>query len=311
MSDILVIYHANCADGFTAAWAAWKYFGANAEYYPATHGNPPPDVAGKHVVIVDFCFKRGVLDEMAEKALSILVLDHHKTAAADLAGIATPKMPWEDHIQDAHLQDPLKMTRLPYIRALFDMERSGAGITWDFFHSPDSRPDLVNYVEDRDLWRFSLSHSREVNAYIFAHEYAFFEWDRLCAELTDIDRVSAMGAAIEKKHHKDVRELVEATRRKMIIGGHLVPVANIPYTLTSDAGHLMCQGVDEGLAGSWIPPFAACYWDTSEGRVFSLRSSDDGLDVSEIAGRYGGGGHAKAAGFRMPIGWEGDAAAPS
>lgn len=298
MSDILVIYHANCADGFTAAWAAWKYFGANAEYYPATHGNPPPDVAGKHVVIVDFCFKRGVLDEMAEKALSILVLDHHKTAEADLAGIATPKMAWEDHIQDAHLQDPLQMTRLPYVRALFDMERSGAGITWDFFHPGVLRPNLVNYVEDRDLWRFSLTHSREVNAYVFAHEYTFLEWDRLRAYLTNIDSAADMGAAIEKKHHKDVRELVQATRRTMVIGGHKIPVANIPYTLTSDAGHLMAQG----------EPFAACYWDTSEGRVFSLRSSDDGLDVSEIAGRYGGGGHARAAGFRMPIGWEGDAA---
>lgn len=298
MTDILVIYHANCADGFTAAWAAWRYFGAHAEYYSATHGNPPPDVSGKHVVIVDFCFKRGVLNAMAEKAQSILILDHHKTAEADLAGIPTPKTTWEEHTRDCHLKDPLQMTFPPYVRALFDMERSGAGITWDFFHSTDNRPDIVNYVEDRDLWRFSLPRSREVNAYIFAHEYAFFVWDRLCAELTDIERVSAMGAAIEKKHHKDVEELVLKTRRTMVIGGHKVPVANLPYTLTSDAGHLMAQG----------EPFAACYWDTEDGRVFSLRSSDEGLDVSEVAGRYGGGGHAKAAGFRMPLGWEGEAA---
>jgi len=80
------------------------------------------------------------------------------------------------------------------------------------------------------------------------------------------------------------------------IGGHDVPVANLPYTLTSDAGHRMAQG----------EPFAACYWDTPEGRVFSLRSSANGLDVSAIAADYGGGGHDNAAGFRMPIGWEGD-----
>ena len=47
-------------------------------------------------------------------------------------------------------------------------------------------------------------------------------------------------------------------------------------------------------------PFAACYWDTEGARVFSLRSADDGLDVSEIAKQYGGGGHVRAAGFSVP-----------
>ena len=47
-------------------------------------------------------------------------------------------------------------------------------------------------------------------------------------------------------------------------------------------------------------PFAACYWDTAEGRVFGLRATDDGVDVSDVAKQYGGGGHAKAAGFKVP-----------
>ena len=46
-------------------------------------------------------------------------------------------------------------------------------------------------------------------------------------------------------------------------------------------------------------PFAACYWDTPKGRVFSLRSSDDGADVSEVAKQYGGGGHRNASGFTV------------
>ena len=98
----------------------------------------------------------------------------------------------------------------------------------------------------------------------------------------DVQRIADMGGAIEKKHHKDVAELVKVTQRVMVIGSNSVPVANIPYTLTSDAGNLMAQG----------EPFAACYWDTPpNGRVFSLRSTDDGIDVSAIAKAYGGGGH--------------------
>ncbi len=60
----------------------------------------------------------------------------------------------------------------------------------------------------------------------------------------------------------------------------------------SDAAHLMAQG----------EPFAACYWDTTDGRVFGLRATDDGIDVSEVAKLYGGGGHAKASGFKVPRG---------
>lgn len=98
------------------------------------------------------------------------------------------------------------------------------------------------------------------------------------------------GLCIERKHHKDVAELVAVAQRQMVIGHYDVPVASLPYTLASDAGHLMAQG----------QPFAACYYDKAAGRVFSLRSADDGVDVSEVAKLYGGGVHARAAGFTVP-----------
>ena len=48
-------------------------------------------------------------------------------------------------------------------------------------------------------------------------------------------------------------------------------------------------------------PFAACYLDTADSRVFSLRSRrEGGVDVAKIAESYGGGGHRNAAGFRVP-----------
>lgn len=75
----------------------------------------------------------------------------------------------------------------------------------------------------------------------------------------------------------------------MVIGGYKVKVANLPYTFSSDAGHELALG----------NPFGACYWDTPEGRVFSLRSTDEGIDVSSIAASYGGGGHRNAAGFKL------------
>ena len=306
MTKPLCIFHGNCADGFTAAWAVWMRFGDEFEYFPGVYQNPPPDVAGRDVVLVDFSYKRDVLREMARNARSILVLDHHKTAADDLWNSdgtdpaphvrRYPEMPasWDAHIQQATADEA---HGVPYceIYAFFDMNRSGAGIAWDFFHPEDRRSRLVDYAEDRDLWRFALPKSREVNAVVFSFEYEFGAWTAMDLALAgDFDKIVNQGAAIERKHHKDVAELTAALKRRMNIAGHDVWVASLPYTLTSDAGHLMATG----------EPFAACYWDTPDGRVFSLRSTDDGMDVSEIAKLFGGGGHRNAAGFRLPHGVE-------
>jgi oligoribonuclease NrnB/cAMP/cGMP phosphodiesterase (DHH superfamily) len=277
----LCIYHGNCADGFTAAWAVKEAVGWGAiDYFAAVHGNPPPDVTGRHVVIVDFSYKRPVLIEMAKKAKSIRIIDHHKTAMEDLKDLS-----FEPELEGCAVE------------VMFDMERSGAGITWDVFHPLEDRPVLVNYVEDRDLWRFNLPHSREFSAALFSHDYDFRTWSHIAKQVAEAEgfaRFVAGGEAIERKHHKDIGELLGVTQRTMVIGGLEVPVANLPYTMTSDAGHKMAQG----------QPFAACYWDTPDGRVFSLRSADDGMDVGEVAKGYGGGGHMRAAGFRVPYGHE-------
>lgn len=286
MPKPICIYHGNCADGFTAAWAVWRKFKHGFDYHPGVYQEAPPDVVGRDVLLVDFSYKRPVLLKMAAVANSIIILDHHKTAAEDLAGFRPPA-PFEDWDNPGF---PLVSRDPEPIAALFDMERSGAMITWDFLHRKPA-PELVRYVQDRDLWKFDLPGSREVSAFIFAHAYTFENWDYLNEMVAGrLTEVVAGGGAIEKKHHKDVAELVAVCKRRMTIGGHDVWVASLPYTLTSDAGHLMAQG----------EPFAACYWDTTEGRVFSLRSADDGMDVSEIAKQYGGGGHRAASGFRVP-----------
>jgi oligoribonuclease NrnB/cAMP/cGMP phosphodiesterase (DHH superfamily) len=125
----LCIYHGGCDDGFGAAYAVWKKFGYEVEYYPATHGGPIPDVNDRDVIMVDFSYKRNVLLQLIGKCKSMVILDHHKTAEADLDGLEDPKL-----------------------TLVFDMQRSGATIAWDHFHPDTPRPVLIRYVEDRDLW---------------------------------------------------------------------------------------------------------------------------------------------------------------
>lgn len=296
---ILCIYHGNCADGFGAAWAARKALG-DIDFHAGVYQDKPPDVKGRDVLLVDFSYKAEVLYEMSKAARTILILDHHKSAAEDLKRYPPPlDGPYDPNTMEAWARE---CNAPSCVHALFDMERSGAGITWDYFHDKP-RPRLIDHIEDRDLWRFKLPKTREIQAAVFSYPYDFEVWDELMT--TDLDRLALEGEAIERKHHKDIAELVQVVTRMMKIGGQVVPIANLPYTLTSDAGHLLCGEVQcpPGIGGptTSLYPFAGCYWDTPEGRVFSLRSREDGFDVGEIAQQYGGGGHKHASGFRVPF----------
>jgi oligoribonuclease NrnB/cAMP/cGMP phosphodiesterase (DHH superfamily) len=271
----LVIYHANCADGFSAAWVFWQEFGTIYEYFPGIYGKPAPDVAGRMVYLVDFSYKRHVVEEMLKTAEHVWLIDHHKTAIDDLETLEAPNFN--------------KFTSL---------DMSGATLAWDFVYgvgSRDSRPLLLGHVEDRDLWRFKLPLTREIQANLFSYEYSMELWSKLmdmtALELTNF---AAAGSAIERKHFKDIKELLSVSKHYRIIGDCRVPVACLPYTMSSDAANIMAAEWQEGTL------FAGCYYDTPTGRAYSLRSLDRGLDVSAIAGSYGGGGHRNAAGFTVP-----------
>lgn len=258
----LCIYHDNCADGFTAAWVVNNAFDGKIEFHAGVYQQPPPDVTNRDVILVDFSYKRPVLEAMIAQASSVTILDHHKTAEADL-------------------KDLVGAT------TVFDMTRSGCRITWDYYFPSASPPQLLLHVEDRDLWKFSLYGTREIQAAVFSYPYDFAVWDMLMR--SNIDNLREDGEAIERKHFKDINELLPVVTRPMNIATYKVLVANLPYTFSSDAAHKLAKD----------KPFGACYYDTPEGRVFSLRSDGNGIDVSEVAKIFGGGGHKHAAGFKI------------
>lgn len=296
----LVIYHGNCADGFSAAWCFYHLQEEREvvyDFHAGTYGENPLkllDLYDREVYLVDFSYPREVMRQILEVAYHVTLIDHHKTAIEDLAGLD----------KDYH-----------NFTMYCDLERSGAMLAWDFLnncvwdhvageattmtasHAHYLRPPrLLEHIQDRDLWKFKLPHTREIQAFVFAHEYTFELWDKLMsADAVELMKYTAAGAAIERKHFKDMHELLKQTKRMMTIGGVTVPVANLPYTFASDAGAALAR---EYVDGSY---FAATYYDTADQRCFSLRSTVDvGMDVSAIAKEYGGGGHKHAAGFKVP-----------
>lgn len=263
----ICIYHANCADGFTAAWAVRQAAGDRYEYVPAMHDDPPPTVDGREVVIVDFSYPRPVMERLAARAGSILILDHHQTAQQQLQPLL-----------DAGVID-----------GVIDQSRSGAMLAWDHFHPGEAPPQLLRHVQDRDLWQWQLPGTREIVAGLLSYEFSFPNWDRLMA--VDPATLLQDGAAIVRNRRKEMDEVLPLVARRLRIGGHVVPAANLPPNMAAEGANRLARDA----------PFAAAYWDGPTVRTFSLRSRSGGLDVSEIARGYGGGGHRNAAGFRLPL----------
>ncbi len=256
----IVLYHAECTDGFGAAWAIWKRF-PNARFMPVKHGNPPPsDLKDHRVVIVDFSYARPILETMASETKELLVLDHHITAEKALKG-------------------------LPY--AYFDQAKSGAVLSWEWAHG-SAAPWLLQYIQDKDLWTWALPASREINAALASYPFDFNLWDRFSQPAMEQE-----GRAILRYEHELVGKLV-AQAVMVEFQGVVVPSVQ-SAVLTSQIG--------ERLSPSH--PFCLIWHDRDGRRYFSMRSRAGATDVGAIAASFGGGGHAHAAGFSVPLGPDG------
>jgi hypothetical protein len=249
----LCIYHHACTDGFAAAWAVRRFFSGQVEFFPGIYGEPPPDVAGRNLILVDFSYKRDVMLSLIEQAGAVLIIDHHQTAESDLRDL--PEM----------------------ARTVFDMNKSGAMLTWEHFFPGEMPPLLIDHVQDRDLWRFRLPLTREIMAAVFSYPFEFGAWDELMLRPTL--ELEQEGRAILRKHQADVAALVENATRWANFGNVPIPVANVPWMFASDVGGELAKG----------NPFAATYYDDEDGRRWSLRSERTGADVATIAEVLGGG----------------------
>lgn len=272
----VLIYHDNCHDGVTAAAIFSMHYrdtGRELELYPAKYDEPPAleRLLGKDVIVCDFSWKLPQMEEVREHAVTLVVLDHHKTAEVELAGLVI-----ECGFGAVH----------------FDLNRSGAGMAWDYCHPGKPRPEFVTLVEDRDLWRFSRSETKAFHAACSSYPLTVEERERLLVERT-VGGLVSEGEAILRYHNQLVESAVKYRPRETI-GGHSVPSIPCPTPqIISDVGHILCYG----------EKFSATYGTKDDGsRMYSLRSDDNGLDVSEIAKSYGGGGHKHAAGFTLQKG---------
>jgi uncharacterized protein len=203
---VYILYHANCPDGFGAAWSAWRKFGEEAHYLPVKHGQALPEIPDQaEVYILDFAYDRQTLIDLAAR-VKLQVLDHHKTALADLEG-------------------------LPF--AEFDMQRSGAVMAWQFFHPEQEIPLILQYVQDQDIWTWALPDAKEICTALGLYPMDFAVWSSL-----DIDVLRKEGQITLRYKDQLIANLCQRVDW-VKIQGYRVPAVNTPL-FASELGNTLC-----------------------------------------------------------------------
>ena len=270
LKDVVIIYHAQCRDGFGSAYAAWKKYGDTASYIPyKTQDDAPEGLVDKELYILDYSFDKDTLDQLVAENRKVVVIDHHATAEAAVTA-------FPDNI--------------------FDLDHSGAVLSWQYFHPETEVPKLLLYIEDHDLWNFALPHTREFGAALGEYEADFETWDQLNENFADQTMFGSfidLGATIARFEERLVDQIANFAERA-VFEGEEIYVLNAERTYRSVLGHKLAtkNGAEGGVE------MAIVYYRYDGAVHCSLRSNGD-VDVGAIAKQHGGGGHKNAASIRV------------
>jgi oligoribonuclease NrnB/cAMP/cGMP phosphodiesterase (DHH superfamily) len=264
---IAVIYHADCPDGFGAAYAAWKKFGSKADYYPLSYDDIAPALRGKTVYLLDFMFDNdGPLKVLQKANKQVTALDHHISNKARV----------------------MSTTDYRYAR-----HTSGAVLAWQYFHPGKPVPLWLKYVEDYDIWPKRLPGVDEVNAYLLMQSRDFKTWDKLVRNFEK--------AAFRKEVIKQgamLRKYEDLLVKKAISGAYPVKFMGYAVYAVNFNGTKTAANEINLLLYKKHPPFSILWRQRKDGIHISLRGNGT-IDTSKFAQKFGGGGHRDSSAFRV------------
>jgi uncharacterized protein len=277
----ICLYHKNCMDGLGAAYAVWAK-DPSYTFTPIQYGEELPNLAEySEVLMVDFSISSDYLENLL-KEKKVIIIDHHEKA--------------EKHLGKFIGSDLLAKHKGEIV---FDTNNSGAVLAWNYFNKYLTTPLLLKYIEDRDLWRWKMEDSQAISMWLSSEinfsTITFREFASIAKRIEhNIHAVIPSGRAMIKYKDGLVDSIARNARvKKVKIGENIyeVPIVNSSI-LQSEVGNIISKD----------HPFGIVFFENLENSktVYSLRSSKEGLNVSEIAECFGGGGHKHAAGFILP-----------
>ena len=270
LKDIVVIYHAQCRDGFGSAFTAWKKFGDSATYIPQrTQVAVSDEFRDKEIYVLDYGLEEDVQRALQAVNKSVVVIDHHPASEASV-------------------------TAFP--QNIFDADHSGAVLSWQYFHPDTPVPEMLYFIEDHDLWKFEMPDNRAFGSAMKEYDFDFKKWDDLLTRLEDPAFRTAFinkGQIISQFEDNLVEGLMQYKER-VLFEGHELWALNVARTYRSILGHHLAKL----NAGTDQPEIGIVYYRNLGAVNISLRSNGD-ANVRVLAEKYGGGGHDNAASIKV------------
>jgi oligoribonuclease NrnB/cAMP/cGMP phosphodiesterase (DHH superfamily) len=211
--------------------------------------------------------------DLIEMCDEVICLDHHKSAQEALLGLNC---------------------------AIFDMKKSGAMLAWEYWNPGIPAPDLIRYVQDRDLWQKALPFNEEIYMGLREQPKTFQRWRELATMPDFVAQMRTVGEPLYAKKMEEVRFKANSAEWETI-AGYKVPVVAGCSRYYSDVCHELLERYPE-IA------FSVAWRDELDKNIrrWDFRSKGS-FDVSEIAKSFGGGGHLNASGCQSAVGeflWE-------
>lgn len=275
----IVCFHSPCQDGTASAWVAFKYARENNLKYnfvPMSHSvDTKFEYEGKNVTFFDYAPKDELLKEIEIKAKDYYILDHHITNKDRLANCT---------------------------KCIFDMDRSGVGLSWDYFYPGVEMPMFLQMIQDRDIWKFTIPETKAFCNGFYTYsgmrktlEDRFALFDETFESQDKLNQILAIGDILEQQKISKVKKSADYISKKTYIyNGLKVGIVNCDPEIGSDLGNYIVSNYDYDFAVCWR------YDQVNEEYNLSLRSRGD-MDVSQICKGFGGGGHKHAGGCSSKI----------
>ena len=331
--ESIILYHENCTDGVFAAHAL-KMGGYNDDssiFLSVNYGNGKyPDTKegvldylfrerkpGSEVedggweraasidrgslktielIVVDFCFPPHQIKWLVDTFRLVVILDHHKTAEADLAinFKAIKKHPTLGTMYALCGEDPsIIHDELSY--AWFNMERSGAALAWMWTSSKEV-PLSHLHVEDRDLWKFNLVNTKDFCAGVRGRGKLSFA--AITSVMKDSREVIALGKVLNANNAELIEQVLRTSSTAVTMKQGEYVYDGVLIDLSVKA--LISETCNKAIVNGNLDFAIAYSFNTHGGFGLSARSRD-GFDISQLATSHGGGGHENSAGFHVDI----------
>lgn len=277
---VYILHHSDC-DGYAAGAIAFNCLSdrkKDLKAIPVNYGQPFPELKLKlvdEVYILDFSYKRAILDDINTKVKKLVVLDHHTTAEEELRGA-------------------------PY--AHFDMTKSGVLLAWEHFVPEYPATEVVMLLDSYDLWKKEepLYPWKMVMMFHFACESMLKDFSFWTALMNGYYIDPGLWK-IGKEYHEKFSESVDAIKSSALTEVAVINEKRIGFFFANDYISLLCDEMysDKNLN---LDAVICCTNNKDNIWSFSLRApSKTEFFVHEIAKAFDGGGHKKAAGFKMNI----------